>query len=408
MNSIQELWGKRVKEYWNMAIRYLRLIGNSGFLFAIYIAIIAGSYYYSELLKWLPEWFPATSFLAVVTALLLTRSRLRSFIKEGDLVFLSPIEGKLAAYFRASYYYSLILQSFVIVLVVVLLTPLYRHFIVDDGKSILFVLVILIVSKSWNLLAQWEESRLLFTSGRFNHKLGRFLINGTLTYLLFAGAAIYFLVAILVIKGLLLLFYYQHLKKQHSLKWEFLIETEERMVMSFYRIANMFTDVPKLSTKVSRRKPWSLIPNLLSFDQKSTFKYLYLKSFTRANDYFGVYVRLLLIGIVFVFYVQFDFGKVFISILFLYMSALQLSTLWNHHLLKIWIDLYPIDYTDRKRSFSTVVFSLLVVKTVVFTGATFLATKPNLIEPLLVLVIGMTVSYVYSFVLLHRKRNNHV
>ncbi|QOY36353.1 ABC transporter permease [Anaerobacillus isosaccharinicus] len=408
MNSIQELWGKRVKEYWNMAIRYLRLIGNSGFLFAIYIAIIAGSYYYSELLKWLPELFPATSFLAVVTALLLTRSRLRSFIKEGDLVFLSPIEGKLAAYFRASYYYSLILQSFVIVLVVVLLTPLYRHFILDDGKSILFVLVILIISKAWNLLAQWEESRLLFTSGRFNHMLGRFLINVTLTYLLFAGATIYFLIAIFLIKGLLLFFYYQHLKRQHSLKWEFLIETEERMVMSFYRIANMFTDVPKLSTKVSRRKPWSLIPNLLSLDQKSTFKYLYLKSFTRANDYFGVYVRLLLIGIVFVFYVQFDFGKVFISILFLYMSALQLSTLWNHHLLKIWIDLYPIDYTDRKKSFSTVVFSLLVVKTVVFTGATLLATKLNLIEPLLVLVIGMTVSYVYSFVLLHRKRNNHV
>lgn len=407
MNNIQELWGKRVKEYWNMAIRYLRLIGNSGFLFAIYIAIIAGSYYYSELLKWLPDWFPATSFLAVITALLLTRSRLRSFVKEGDLVFLSPVEGKLASYFRASYYYSLLLQSFVIVLVIVLLTPLYHHFI-KDGKSILFVLVILIVSKAWNILAQWEESRLLFTSARFNHKLGRFLINITLTYLLFAGATIYFLISIFLIKGLLLFFYYQHLKKQHSLKWEYLIETEEQMVMFFYRIANMFTDVPKLSTKVRRRKPWSSIPNLLPFNQKSTFKYLYLKSFTRANDYFGVYVRLLLIGILFVFYVQFDYGKLFISILFLYMSALQLSTLWNHHLLKIWIDLYPINYGDRERSFSTVVFSLLTVKTVVFTGATILATQPSVTEPLLVFAIGMIVSYVYSFILLHRKRNNHV
>ncbi|RXI99893.1 ABC transporter permease [Anaerobacillus alkaliphilus] len=402
MNSIQALWSNRVKEYWNMAIRYLRLIGNSGFLFAIYIGIIVGSYYYSELLKWLPEWFPATLFLALVTAVLLTKSPIRTFVKEGDLVFLSPIEGKLGSYFRSSFYYSLIIQAFVITLVMVLLTPLYRYFIVDDAKSLLFVLTILFVSKAWNLLAQWEEGRLLFTSGRFSHRVGRFMINIVLTYLMFVGASLYFLVAILIIKGLLLFVYYQHMKKQHSLKWEYLIETEERMVMSFYRIANMFTDVPKLSTKVKRRKLLSSIPNMLAFGQLSTFKYLYLKSFFRANDYFGVYLRLLLIGIVFVFYVQFDYGKVFIAILFLYMSALQLSTLINHHNLKMWTDLYPIDRELRTQSFTTIVFSLLSVKTVVFTLATIVATTSYL-EPILVLLLGIFVSYAYSFIMLRKK-----
>ncbi|MFN7249252.1 MAG: ABC transporter permease [Anaerobacillus sp.] len=403
MNSIQKLWSKRAKEYWNMAIRYLRLIGNSGFLFAIYIAIIVGSYYYSELLKWLPDWFPATIFLAVITALLLTKSPLRTFIKEGDLVFLSPVEGRLASYFRSSFYYSFIIQSFVLVLVIVLLTPLYRHFIADDAMALLFVIIVLFVSKAWNLLAQWEEGRLLFTGWRITHKLGRFVINATLTYFLFAGASIYFLLAIFAIKVLLLFFYYQHLKKQHSLKWEYLIELEERMVMSFYRIANMFTDVPKLSTKVKRRNPWSAIPNMLAFKQESTFNYLYLKSFIRANDYFGIYVRLLIIGIVLVFYVQFDYGKLFISILLLYMSALQLSTLWNHHQLKIMTDLYPIEDKVRERSFRTVVFSLLVVKTVVFTSATIVATM-HFIEPLLVFGIGIIGSYVYSYILLLKKK----
>jgi ABC-2 type transport system permease protein len=403
MNSIQELWSKRAKEYWNMAIRYLRLIGNSGFLFAIYIAIIVGSYYYSELLKWLPDWFPATIFLAVITALLLTKSPLRTFIKEGDLVFLSPVEGRLASYFRSSFYYSFIIQSFVLVLVIVLLTPLYRHFIADDAMALLFVIIVLFVSKAWNLLAQWEESRVLFASGRSAHKLGRFMINATLTYFLFAGASIYFLLAIFAIKALLLFMYYQHLKKQHSLKWEYLIELEERMVMSFYRIANMFTDVPKLSTKVKRRNPWSAIPNMLAFKQESTFNYLYLKSFIRANDYFGIYVRLLIIGIVLVFYVQFDYGKLFISILILYMSALQLSTLWNHHQLKMMTDLYPIEDKVRERSFRTVVFSLLVVKTIVFTSATIVATM-HFIEPLLVFGIGIIGSYIYSYILLLKKK----
>lgn len=402
MNTIHELWSTRVKAYWNMAIRYLRLIGNSGFLFTIYIAIIAGSYYYSELLKWLPETFPTILFLALITALLLTKSPLRTFLKEGDLVFLSPLEGKLAPYFRSSLYYSFIIQSFVIILVIVLLTPLYRNFIVEDPRSLLLIIAVLLVSKVWNLAAQWEEGRLLFTAQRTSHKAGRFFINICLTYFLFAQAAPSFILAVLIIKGLLFRFYYQHLKRQHSLKWEYLIEMEERMLMSFYRIANAFTDVPKLSTKVTARRLFSSIPNTLPFKQTTTFHYLYLKSFTRANDYFGVYTRLLIIGILLLFYIQVDYGTVFISVLIIYMSALQLSTLWNHHTLKVWVDLYPIDDQVRKKSFSNVVLALIMIKAVIFAIATFLATD-NFIETGLVLTIGAAVSYVYANFLLHKK-----
>ena len=404
MKSVEELWSKRIKDYWNMAIRYLRLIGNSGFLFTIYLAIIVGSYYYGQLLNWLPQNFPAALFLAVITAVLVTKSPTRTFVKEGDLVFLSPIEGKLASYFRSSFYYSLLVQSFVILIVIVLFTPLFRHFIIDNANSLLFIVVVLLLSKGWNLLAQFEEGRLLFSSIRISHKIGRFIVNIALTYLLFVGASIYFIIAVLVIKGLLLIFYYQPIKKQHSLKWEYLIEVEERMVMSFYRIANMFTDVPKLTTKVKKRKILSAIPNRLAFKQASTFSYLYLKSFIRANDYFGIYIRLLIIGIVLLFYVPIDYGKLFISLLFIYMSALQLSTLSKHHDLKLWVDLYPIDQKVRERSFSTIVFCLLTLKTLFFSIATWVATI-NFVEAALVLIAGMVLSYAYSYFLLHKRRN---
>ncbi len=395
MYQAQEIWKKRVKAYWKMAIRYLSLIGNSGFLFAIYIAIFVGSYYYSELLKWLPVWFPDKLFLALVTAFLLTNSPIRPFVKQGDLVFLSPVEGKLNAYFRASYYYSFFIQSIIILFVMILLAPLYRHFNVAGAYSLLFIIVVLFTSKAWNLLVQWEEGRLLFTNSRLAHKIGRFMVNIVLTYLLFIGAVVYFLIAGFVIKGLLLFCYYQHVKKHHSLKWEYLIEIEERMVMSFYRIANMFTDVPKLQTKVRKRRLISSIPNLLPFNQNAMFTYLYMKSFIRANDYFGIYVRLLLIGIALICYVQFPYGKVFIALLIVYMSGLQLLTLWNHHTSKIWLDLYPIDFQQRKKSFSLVVFFLLTLKTVLFTFFTLIAST-QLIDGLLVLGIGFTESYFFA------------
>ena len=54
--------------------------------------------------------------------------------------------------------------------------------------------------------------------------------------------------------------------RNKGIKWEFLIEQDERRMTAFYRLANMFTDVPKLKNKVKRRE-WLdglLYGNLLS------------------------------------------------------------------------------------------------------------------------------------------------
>ena len=39
-----------------------------------------------------------------------------------------------------------------------------------------------------------------------------------------------------------------------GLKWDLLIAQEEKRMASFYRLANLFTDVPKLKDTVKRRK----------------------------------------------------------------------------------------------------------------------------------------------------------
>ncbi|UTW70722.1 ABC transporter permease [Anaerobacillus sp. HL2] len=248
-----------------------------------------------------------------------------------------------------SFFISFIIQGFIIILFIVLLTPLYRYFIVENANS-LFIIIVLLISKGWNLLAEWEEARLLYSNIRLYHKLFRFIVNVTLTYFVFAGAFIYFVMAVLFIKGLLLL-YYQSIKKQHSLKWEYLIEVEDQMVMFFYRIANMFTDVPKIGTKVKRRRMLSSVSNLFPFNQESyVFLFTYLKSFIRKLMIILVFIFcwLVIVVIVWMFYVQVEFASIFIALLFLYMSALQLSTLWKHHELKLWFDLYPIDVAVRK------------------------------------------------------------
>src|SRR5690554_85803 len=111
MLTEMDLWKKRRSEYWTMAIKYLKLIGNSGFLFTIYLLLVFGSYYYGQLLLWLPESFPATLFFTAIFSWLVTRGRVRTFVKQGDLFFLTPREGKLEPYFKASLKYSWIMET---------------------------------------------------------------------------------------------------------------------------------------------------------------------------------------------------------------------------------------------------------------------------------------------------------
>ncbi|MGO4887477.1 ABC transporter permease [Anaerobacillus sp. MEB173] len=405
MSEVIKIWNKRAKDYWNEAIRYLRLIGNSGFLFTIYLAIIFGSYYYSVFLKWLPETFPTPYILAVITAFIVTRSRIRTFVKEADLVFLTPIEGKLTAYFRRSIIYSFLFQSFFIILVMIVLAPLYSQRIASEGNALLLTILILLIANLWNLLCRWEEQRLQSEGSRAAHMVLRFFINVTLTFFLFAQAPFYFLLAIGLLMLLLTLFYYRHLSQKHSIKWENLLVMEEKMLTTFYRVANSFTDVPKLKARVKQRRIVSSITNLFPFKRQFTYQYIYSKTFIRSDDYFGIYMRLLIIGGILLFVIPEGYSRLFVFVLVVYMSGLQLSTLWNHHDTKIWLDLYPIPVQERKAAFSQIVFILLFLKSFVFL-VLLIFTGEVLIQAFLFAGIGFVISYVYAYKLVHRRKKN--
>ncbi|MBU8905462.1 ABC transporter permease [Desertibacillus haloalkaliphilus] len=397
------LWKQRVKDYWNEAIRYLRLIANSGFLFTIYILIILGSYYYSLFLDWLPDTFPTVLFFALVIGFLLTKSPVRTFVKQADIVFLLPLEAKLDRYFRASIVYTMVFQAFTLVLVMIVLSPMYFQRIAGERYSFLGILLILLAVKFWNITVSWEEQRLQSERSRAMHKWLRLAVNISFALLVFEQAPMIYLLVLAVVMLALTLVYYRHLKRMHSVKWEHLIEVEERMLMSFYRMANSFTDVPHLKAKVKQRAWLSAFTHLIPFRQQSTFQYLFFKSFIRSNDYLGIYVRLLFIAGLLIYLLPSGYMQLFIFALFLYMSGLQLSTLWNHYTTKLWIDLYPLPLEARKQSFSFVVFILLLCKSVILTLVALL-TSGAITNLIMFIVVGVGFSYFYGYKLVHRRK----
>ncbi|WP_018924200.1 ABC transporter permease [Salsuginibacillus kocurii] len=365
--NVEQLWQERAMMFWNEAIRYLRLIGNSGFMFSLYILVLVGSYYYSTFLEWLPEQFPTVLFFSVLFAYMLTRSPIRTFVKEGDLVFLLPLEMRMSSYFRKSTVYSGIFQGAGMLLILVILAPLFFDRIHPEAAYWFVVFLGLMLAKGWNMASKWAELRIQTESHRWFHAWLRFVVNLVFAFLLFANAGVGFQIAVLAAMAVVYVWYYYPLLKQHRIKWQHLLEMENRMLMLFYRMANAFTDVPHLKGKVKARTPFAKLIDRVEHSQDHVYDFMFGKAFVRSNDYLGIYLRLTAIGLLFMYASPFSWLTVGLMILFAYMTGLQLSTLYHHFATKELPDIYPIRHGLKETSFKRLVKYLLFGQVALFS-----------------------------------------
>ncbi|MCK0471159.1 ABC transporter permease [Halalkalibacter sp. APA_J-10(15)] len=396
------LWRERLTVYWNEAIRYLRLIGNSGFLFTVYFLIIIGSYYYSLFLDWLPADFPAIWVYVLVFGHLLTRSGVRTFVKPGDLVFLLPYESQLSGYFQACKWYSYAIQSVFVLVAFVLLSPLYMNYSSYAGP-IIYIIGMLIIVKGWNVLTSFEEQRFQHAIERHSHFALRGVINVAFIYLLFSGADLVLILALLALMAILYCFYFAKIANKQTIKWEHLLDVERGMVTFFYRIANAFTDVPQLKNKVRERRYLQWFLHSIK-PSPSVYHYLFTRTFLRANDYAGIYIRLVVILAIILAVLPTGWLQLAIMLLFMHMITTQLSTIWYHYDTSLWVDLYPIEQSVKRQALTQLCFRLLLGATAAQVFI-LLLTSEWLIT-VTALLIGVFYSYMGSHTLIHKRRKS--
>src|SRR5690625_7187672 len=85
--------------------------------------------------------------------------------------------------------------------------------------------------------------------------------------------------------------------------WEVIIENERNIMQAFYRLANMFTDVPHMRNPVKKRTWLVSIVKNVPFTKQYTYDYLYRITFIRSGDYLGMYISLMIIGGLVIFYI---------------------------------------------------------------------------------------------------------
>lgn len=363
MFNAKNLFMERFRAHVKETVRYLQYIFNGHMAIAILFLIGAGAYYYQQALAQLPDDFPTAFIIALFFALVVIYNPIQTLLKDADLVFLLPAESQLKRYFNATLIYSYLVQLYLVIMLVAALAPLYFASYPDQSSRSYFLLGFLLVFlKAWNLLVTWWMLKIRDKNTRFIDGTLRFLLQFFIFYFYIKEFMIFSIV--LSVSLFLLLYYGYYLTSKQSLAWDQLIEKDQLRMRSFYRMASMFTDVPYLKARVKKRHVCvRLFTRQLPFSQAKTYDYLYRITTVRSADYLGIYFRLAAIGGLISYYLPNNMVAVGFSLLFLYLTAIQLMTIWYHHRTVLWLDLYPISFEQRQGAFLRWVKTLLVIQT---------------------------------------------
>ncbi|KEO80879.1 ABC transporter permease [Tumebacillus flagellatus] len=360
--DLGDLYTARVKRAWVQGILlFLSILRNQGVLMSAIALVIGIAFGYKAVLDRLPASFPAAWFIAVIVGFAACRGRVRTFLQEPDLVFLLPAEERMGAYYRRAWRYSAFFQSVQAVVWVGVLVPLFQAR-AGIGAALLCAVAALLL-KGWNLWFSWMEMLLV---RRFGASLAvRFVGNALVIYGLItlalwyalAGVALLLAVAWLVRSG----------RQVRSLPWNEVLDLEQQTLSAYYTVASFFVEVPKLKNRVKRREWIMALVRRIPINQKLPYLYLYIRTFFRYSEYFGIYLRLMVFVGVILYFVSNVWVALVLFLVGLFLMGFQLPNLASERRYSELVRIYPLTDQDKKRGISWLALQLLIAESILLS-----------------------------------------
>lgn len=273
----QTLWDVRVQKFYQHMFRYYSVVGANVVYFFLIISSIF-IYYFHIFLQWLPPEITVEVILSLFVVFILKRTKVRTFVKRADIVFLLPLEWGLRPYFLKSLLYCLVMDALKLIVFMTVFLSLFLH----TTPFSFFILIFIVGIVAYNTLMKWDEQWLENRVQFVFHRLHRFSSIYLMFYFFLKNDWIF----VLVLMGanfVYLIFY----RRNRGLNWDWLIEEEESALLRNYKFINMFMDVSNLKRSFrNRRLLTMLLKRCIPYSRKNTFFYLYSHLFVRYNDYF--------------------------------------------------------------------------------------------------------------------------
>ncbi|MCT3526687.1 ABC transporter permease [Latilactobacillus curvatus] len=394
---MQALWQKRVQKHIQEQVKYLRLVFNDHFVITIIFLLGALGYTYANAVKGLdPRAWWLKPVLSLVLLAAVSFGRLATLLKEADSVFLLPKESGLVTYLKSARLYSSWLPLIAMAFVTLLVAPLLLITKTVPAWHIAVVLITLVIIKDRRFsiqLRQWYQADETQATKGLSLILDLAIIASQLYQWLN-------LVGVLVALGLA---YYQRqqlarVQKTQLFDWLAAVGAEDSRMGRIYRLYNLFTDVPGLSSQVKRRRYLDGLLKPITAKPANTYLYLYARGFLRGTEFSGLYIRLVVLGGIILCFSHIWWLSLALGLLLIYLVGFQLLPFYNQYDQIIFTHLYPVSTTKRIQAFSQLMRTLLLLQALLFS-VILLVTLGMTIQvglsvlALFVLVIGFVQFY---------------
>lgn len=394
------LWKERLKKHQAAQLKYLRLIFNDQFVIALIFLIGSLGFGYSNFLKTITEthWW-AKLIIALLITLLTSMGHLATLLQTADSTFLLPKEKQLAKYLKRAQNYSMIVPAVVIAAGMFLIYPFANiaggittvEYLVYIFSTYIFKFIVLDIENFE--LYSIKNYRNYFLLGIFVLVAGSLIIGGVIGALLTLIVAIISLVIDLRNR--------RNFSSKNLFQWNKAIKRENARSFNIKRFYNLFTDVPGMSSKIVRRKYLDFIPNMIKANHERTYIYIFSRGFIRNNEYIGLFLRLTIIEMMILFFVNNIYLAALISGLFLYLVGFQLKPFYKQYVTNIMQLIYPVKTVTKAKDFQKLVGTVLSIQWLLSLIPTIYVFHISLAFGI-VAGIGLLVILVYVYVVLTR------
>lgn len=293
---MKDLFLKRKQEFRKECVGYLRYVLNDHFVLFLLVLIGFLAYQYSQLLQDFPEnHWPILLFLGIVSALLLAWGGIATYMEGPDKLFLLVGEEEVKSHLKGQTVRSLVFWLFVQTLFLLLFAPLFLA--MGYGLPVFFIYVLLL---------------------------------GAGKYLLFRQKASKFFT-------------------ETGLDWDYVIAQESKRKQFLLRFFALFTQVKGISNSVKRRAYLDFILKGVQKVPGKIWQNLYLRSYLRNGDLFALSLRLIILSLTALIFIEQSWIAVAIVILFNYLLLFQLLALYHAFDYQYLTQLFPVGKGQKEK-----------------------------------------------------------
>lgn len=357
--NAKQLFNTRKQEISKEKQYYNKFIFNGHF--SVFLVIMFGAFLvgYGDWLQSIPHDFNYALIASIVVALT-SMFPIRTLLKDADRLFLLPFEKHMSEYMKHSLIYSYFSRIGFQVLILIVLFPLF--FVINNqtfGFYILFAVLALIFPLLGLLLKwQWYKYRL---EGWSLYVL-LFIIFTSGYYLALEPKQLSSITSVFVLVGITMLIHYQN--KTHLYPWEKMIKSEHQHHMNYYKFVNMFTDVKHLKETAVRRSyldPLLITPKRKKFNSNYMYLYLFIRSFVRGKDAFNIILRLVMLALVLMFWLEQPIIMLIIGSLFMYIILLQMAQFYTQQAYGLWPQVWPVTESKVIKGYEQFLYRLMLI-----------------------------------------------